>query len=147
MSNKIKTIEELKQLQEIEIVETQAGKREVISHTWSALLENSCPLCTSLDGKTMEANDPLFHQFQPPLHPHCKCLWWSTVITDPNPPEINWKTPSNELIKDYGMNVKQYEKEIIGIDEKVIPISTLLIPISEKEKKKKIIKNIIEPLD
>ena len=141
--SKIQTLEELK-LQDIEEIITTGGKRQIVANTWSATLENSCLLCASLDGKSIAANDPIFHTFQPPLHPNCRCLWVSHTNLDPYPPVINWKSPSEEMIKDYGMNIGIKEKEIENINQEILPIADLMLLIPVE---KRIIKNKIEPLE
>jgi len=69
---------------------------------WSAVLDDhTCPLCESLDGKNISAENKDFDIFRPPLHIGCRCIL--VYIGSNNTGEVyNWVTPSPELVKKYG---------------------------------------------
>ena len=66
--------------------------------TWNAVLdERVCELCSSLDGKIIDANDPEYQIYQPALHPRCRCVWQPITSSD-NIPDANWVEPDISLI-------------------------------------------------
>ena len=65
---------------------------------WNAVLdERVCELCSSLDGKIIDANDPEYQIYQPALHPRCRCVWQPLTSSD-NIPDANWVEPDISLI-------------------------------------------------
>lgn len=52
---------------------------------FSAMMENSCPLCESLDGKTFKIDDPNDMELDPPLHPQCECILVPILLEEETP--------------------------------------------------------------
>lgn len=74
---------------------------KIVRFIWRTKEPNICPLCESLDGQIMDAKDPNFMAYQPPLHPRCKCHW-STLTSDTETiPDANWETPRQDWVKKY----------------------------------------------
>lgn len=83
-----------------------AHEKGVQGAQWSAVLDDhTCPLCESLDGKTISATDPDFDVFRPPLHIGCRCFL-VYVGSGQTSFEPDWKTPDPILVKQYGKLVR-----------------------------------------
>ena len=79
-----------------------ARQKGVQGAQWSAVLDShTCPLCESLDGKTIAVDNPDFDVFRPPLHGSCRCIlvYVGTGQTHFTP---DWTTPDAALVKKYG---------------------------------------------
>ena len=74
---------------------------KIVRFIWRTKEPNICPLCESLDGKIMDANDPNFMLYQPPLHPRCKCHWRNITSDAEVIPNTNWEKPKDDWIKKY----------------------------------------------
>ena len=74
---------------------------KIVRFIWRTREPNICPLCESLDGKVMNSTDPDFMNYQPPLHPRCKCHWGNILSDAEKIPNVNWETPRQEWIKKY----------------------------------------------
>ncbi|MBW2600096.1 MAG: minor capsid protein [Deltaproteobacteria bacterium] len=105
------------------------GVDKVVAAQYSAVLdERTCALCEQLDGQVMDINDPDFDRFQPPQHISCRCLFVFIRSTERGfgtPEErrekINWKTPSERLLKQYATGKATIEEVIKDIGQKVAP--------------------------
>ena len=77
-----------------------AKRNQIKGAQWSAL-DDSCPLCKFLDGKTISVDHPEFLHLRPPLHDGCRCvliyIGESEVGT-----EWTWETPNPALIHEHG---------------------------------------------
>ncbi len=94
------------------IVQTQLGKRRILRLVWSAILDSkTCPLCRALDGRVVTPGSPQHQQFQPPLHPHCRCMWIGVTERDPHIPDPFWPDLDPGLLK-YGTLIKVVEEEL-----------------------------------
>ncbi|KPV42013.1 phage portal protein family protein [Alicyclobacillus ferrooxydans] len=81
---------------------SEARDKGVQGAQWSALLDNkTCPLCASLDGKTISVDNPDFDVFRPPLHFNCRCFL-IYIGSDQTHVKFNWTTPDPTLVKHYG---------------------------------------------
>lgn len=113
-------LDSLKKLQSIDIL-TQQGDVKVVSHIFSALLDNrTCALCRDLDGRILQAGDPDYDTFQPPLHNSCRCLFISVTSKDPNPPKITGLLAKPKL-------VKKFAPTFVDLPEKEIPKATIFV--------------------
>ena len=74
---------------------------KIVRFIWKTKEPNICPLCESLDGKVMNSNDPDFMNYQPPLHPRCKCHWGNITSDAEIVPNVNWEKPKEDWIKKY----------------------------------------------
>ncbi len=59
---------------------------DILGFTFDATLENSCPLCRSLHGKSFKVDDPESIEMTPPLHPLCECIL-IPIMKGEEPPE------------------------------------------------------------
>jgi SPP1 gp7 family putative phage head morphogenesis protein len=81
---------------------SEARDKGVQGAQWSALLDDkTCPLCASLDGKTISIDNPDFDVFRPPLHFHCRCFL-IYIGSDQTHVTFNWETPDPTLVKHFG---------------------------------------------
>ena len=74
---------------------------KIVRFVWRTREPNICPLCESLDGKIMDAQDSNFMLYQPPLHPRCKCSWGNITSDADTIPNADWKTPKQDWLKRY----------------------------------------------
>ena len=94
MQTKIEKIEFCNE--EVEVFDIQLAKGN--NFVAEGVLVHNCELCSSLDGKVIDANDPEYLLYQPSLHPHCRCYWQSITSDSPNIPDVNWVEPDRGLI-------------------------------------------------
>ncbi|MFA5731853.1 MAG: ADP-ribosyltransferase [Acidithiobacillus sp.] len=69
---------------------------------YSAIMDNrTCPLCADLDGLYAKVGSDEYYEYTPPLHGRCRCIW--VYIGDESTmPSINFRPPSDDLIKAHG---------------------------------------------
>jgi SPP1 gp7 family putative phage head morphogenesis protein len=88
----------------------QEAKDEIQGFQFSALLENSCPLCEELDGKTFKIDDPDSTEYQPPLHPNCNCIL-VPILMDEDAPE-KWDG-LDESVSDKNEKYKKLSESVV----------------------------------
>lgn len=93
---KLLSLEKLKNMNLVDIINPK-----IVRFIWKTKEPNICPLCESLDGKVMDSNDPNFMNYQPPLHPRCKCQWFNLTSDAETIPNVNWEKPKDDWIKKY----------------------------------------------
>ena len=76
-----------------------ARRERIQGAQWSAA-NDACPLCQSLDGRTISITHPDFDRFIPPLHESCKCFR-VYVGADEDNFETNWVTPSDNVLREH----------------------------------------------
>lgn len=86
----------------MELIDIKLQDVTIERFEWVATLdERVCLLCSSLDGKIIDANDPEYLLYQPSLHAHCRCFWRSITSDSPNIPDANWVEPSSDLVNKF----------------------------------------------
>jgi SPP1 gp7 family putative phage head morphogenesis protein len=66
-----------------------ASKEDIGTYTWSAILDkNTCPICASLDGSTVDYAGYMATPWQPPVHLRCRCMWFATMKRATTLPDI-----------------------------------------------------------
>ena len=87
-------------------------KREAV-YMWSALMENTCAECESLDGSVFSAEDMQTSEYQPgEMHHHCRCRWVS-ITGDKKPKPTGF--PANFAALFHISNTKKADLEAEGI--------------------------------
>ena len=114
---------------------------KIVRFIWRTREPNICPLCESLDGKIMDAKDPNFMLYQPPLHPRCKCHWGNIMSDAEVIPNTNWEKPKDDWIKKYApflfilpfLKKKEEPVEIIFNRDDILDIEWLNIENSRQK--------------
>lgn len=133
---KILSLNRLKNLSFDDIANTK-----IVRFIWRTREPNICPLCESLDGKIMDAKDPNFMLYQPPLHPRCKCHWGNIMSDAEVIPNTNWEKPKDDWIKKYApflfilpfLKKKEEPVEIIFNRDDILDIEWLNIENSRQK--------------
>ena len=129
----------LKKLKNINLADLIQPK--IVRFIWKTKEPNICPLCESLDGKVMNSTDPDFMNYQPPLHPRCKCHWKNITSDADTIPNADWKTPKQDWLKRYApflllipfIGKKEEPIEITFDRDSVVNIEWLNIEITRQQ--------------
>jgi hypothetical protein len=83
--------------------EIRASGNELVAFVFSASEDDqTCPLCSHLDGMRIDINDPDVLFLLPPLHDGCRCLPLYQTRDTKNPlEEKTFVRPSRELLDKY----------------------------------------------
>lgn len=80
-----------------------AGDSGVKVAQYSAILDDrTCALCRELDGQIFDVTSKEFKKFTPPVHNRCRCIFAYIMPDEANPPDPNFKPPSDDIVQRHG---------------------------------------------